>query len=78
MHTATRLPKRTLPGLSGPLARALASAALMAACATAAQAQQASSIVIQGKDNWLFPGWARTPKPQALPGPQPIFSRSTG
>ncbi|SIT26646.1 twin-arginine translocation pathway signal [Achromobacter sp. MFA1 R4] len=52
MHLANRLPKRALPGL----ARALASAALMAACA-AAQAQQASSIVIQGKDNWLFPGW---------------------
>jgi len=57
MHTATRLPKRALPDLSGALARALASAALLAACATAAQAQQASSIVIQGKDNWLFPGW---------------------
>lgn len=52
MHLANRLPNRALPGL----ARALASAALMAACA-AAQAQQASSIVIQGKDNWLFPGW---------------------
>ena len=40
-------------------ARRLASAlcgALLALAAAGAQAQQASSIVIQGKDNWLFPG----------------------
>ncbi len=49
MQTALRPSQRAVRGL-------LAAAAL-AAAATAAHAQQASSIVIQGKDNWLFPGW---------------------
>ena len=31
--------------------------ATLALSASAAHAQQGSSIVIQGKDNWLFPGW---------------------
>lgn len=43
-----------------PIARRLASvltAALLAIASAAVNAQDASSIVIQGKDNWLFPGW---------------------
>lgn len=34
-----------------------AAVATLALSAGAAHAQQGSSIVIQGKDNWLFPGW---------------------
>ncbi|CAB3673037.1 alginate O-acetyltransferase AlgX-related protein [Achromobacter pestifer] len=45
---------------TAPIARRLActlSAALLAIAGAAVHAQDASSIVIQGKDNWLFPGW---------------------
>ena len=53
MQSANRLPQRTVRGLT----RALLSAAVLATAGAAAHAQQTSSIVIQGKDNWLFPGW---------------------
>lgn len=51
MTTAIRpLPRR--PRLASALC-----GLLLALAAAGAQAQRASSIVIQGKDNWLFPGW---------------------
>jgi len=44
---------QTAPPFSTRLALGLSAALL----AVAAHAQEGSSIVIQGKDNWLFPGW---------------------
>lgn len=40
-----------------PFSRRLAMGLSAALLAVAAHAQEGSSIVIQGKDNWLFPGW---------------------
>ncbi|MFY0475803.1 alginate O-acetyltransferase AlgX-related protein [Achromobacter marplatensis] len=40
-----------------PFSRRLAIGLSAALVAVAAHAQEGSSLVIQGKDNWLFPGW---------------------
>ena len=40
-----------------PFSRRLAIGLSAALLAVAAHAQEGSSLVIQGKDNWLFPGW---------------------
>ena len=48
MPLTSRFSRRLAGGLS---------AAVLAIAGATAYAQEASSIVIQGKDNWLFPGW---------------------
>ncbi|WMD23552.1 twin-arginine translocation pathway signal [Achromobacter seleniivolatilans] len=48
MPLTSRFSRRLAGGLS---------AAVLAFAGATAYAQEASSIVIQGKDNWLFPGW---------------------
>uniref|UniRef100_UPI00403A672D alginate O-acetyltransferase AlgX-related protein n=1 Tax=Delftia acidovorans TaxID=80866 RepID=UPI00403A672D len=65
MDSTKQAPRPALHGLRSGMARAargLAGCALMlgalAAQGTAqAQAQDSSSIVLRGKDGWLFPGW---------------------
>jgi alginate O-acetyltransferase complex protein AlgJ len=59
MHSiaAARRPTAHKPGLLARTARALAGCAVLLGALSMAQAQDSSSIVLKGKDGWLFPGW---------------------